>query len=256
MLRKFDNPWHFFKKSIWFILPGLGIGMAEHRIDNQRCVNLVIDVKGDLSTNFLNQRDILLLATDGGGAPLTGAKLGEINLADVEKRIAKNKLIKKCEVFRDLKGNIVVNVEQQKPLARWINTSQTGEWRSASGKYLNENGQFFPLSDSFSARTLLLSGPYFDQLKGLEQNSNLMEMLRFLDTDPFWKAQVTQMHIDKDGEISLFTLLGDQRVEFGEAEGYVQKLDKLRLFYNKVLSQDWGRYSKIIVKFQDQIVCE
>jgi cell division protein FtsQ len=33
-------------------------------------------------------------------------------------------------------------------------------------------------------------------------------------------------------------------------------LSKLRLFYDKVLSKDWSRYSRISVKFKDQIVCE
>ncbi|WP_025762877.1 cell division protein FtsQ/DivIB [Dyadobacter tibetensis] len=256
MLRKFDYSWHFLKKSLWIVIPCLGIGMAEHRIDHQRCANLVINIAGDPGTNFLDQRAILLLATENGGAPLTGARLKEINLADVEQRISRNKLIKKCQVFRDLKGNIVVNVDQERPLARWINSAPVGEWHSAEGHYLNEEGQVFPLSDSYSARTLLLSGSYLSKIERLDPESPLMEMIRFLDQDPFWKAQVTEMNIDGQGEISLLTLLGDQRVVFGSAEDYRKKLEKVRLFYEHVLSQDWGRYSKIVVKFQDQIVCE
>lgn len=83
-----------------------------------------------------------------------------------------------------------------------------------------------------------------------------MELLRFLNTDPFWKAQVTQLNVDKDGEIDLMTLLGDQRVELGTAENFESKFKKLRIFYDKVLSKDWSRYKRISVKFQDQIVCE
>ena len=83
-----------------------------------------------------------------------------------------------------------------------------------------------------------------------------MELLHFLNTDPFWKAQIAQLHADRYGEISLLTVLGDQRIEFGLAEDYQAKFKKLRIFYEKVLSQDWGRYKKISIKFQDQIVCE
>jgi cell division protein FtsQ len=52
------------------------------------------------------------------------------------------------------------------------------------------------------------------------------------------------------------TVLGDQRIEFGTAENYEAKFNKLKMFYNKVLSQDWSRYKKISIKYQDQIVCE
>ncbi len=256
MLRKFDTLWRILKKSLWLIVPILAIGMAEHRLDRQRCNNLVINIEGDSKTHFLNQNDILKLATQNGEDPLTGGRLTEIRLAEIEKRVVKNRLIKKCQVFRDLKGNIIVNIEQERPVARIIHLSSNGEWRSASGLYLNQNGQFFPLSDSYTARTLLVTGSHLMDHKLLNESSDLLKLINFLDADPFWNAQVSQLNVGSDGEISMLTLLGDQVIEFGSAENFNNKLRKLRLFYTKVLSQDWGRYSKIIVKYQDQIVCE
>jgi len=258
MLRKFEYSWQFFKKSLWFILPIAGIGMAESRLGTQRCTNLVISIKGDSGAHFLNQTDVQMLLTENGGDPLMGSRLDEVNLQDLEERIRKNKLIKKCQVFRDLKGNVVVDVEQERPLARWVNSSDSEEWHNTNGYYINNDGVFFPLSESFSARTLIVSGSYFKNSERLktEKGKSLMELIRFLNTDPFWKAQVVQLDADKDGEIHLITILGDQRIEFGRAEGYESKFNKLRLFYEKVLSRDWSRYSKISIKFQDQIVCE
>ena len=258
MLRKFEYSWNFLKKSLWLILPVVGIGMAESRLSTQRCTNLVISIEGDSGAYFLNQNDVLMLLTENGGDPLMGSRLDEVNLNDLESRVRKNKLIKKCQVFRDLKGNVVVDVEQEKPLARWINTSDDGEWQNTGGYYINDDGAFFPLSETFSARTLIVSGAYFKNAVRLknEKGKLLMELIRFLNTDPFWKAQVAQLDADKDGEIHLITVWGDQRIEFGTAEDYESKFTKLRLFYSKVLSQDWSRYSKISIKFQDQIVCE
>ncbi|HEV7381538.1 MAG TPA: hypothetical protein VGN64_17190 [Dyadobacter sp.] len=258
MLRKFDYSWQLFKRSLWLILPILGIGMAESRLGGQRCNNLVISIEGDSGAFFLNQTDVRMLMTEHGGDPLIGGRLDEINLGELEYRVKKNKLIKKCQVSRDLKGNIVVNVEQERPLARWITTSQSGEIQSADGFYINDEGDFFPLSDSFSARALIVSGAYFrdsKKLKGKEGES-LMALIRFLNTDPFWKAQVAKLDADKNGEIELNTVLGDQKIEFGTAEGFESKFNKLHLFYEKVLSKDWSRFSRISIKFQDQIVCE
>ena len=258
MLRKFEYSWKFFKRSLWLILPVAGIGMAESRLNMQRCTNLVISIEGDSGAHFLNQTDVQMLLTENGADPLMGNRLDEVNLGDLENRVRKNKLIKKCQVFRDLKGNVVVNVEQERPLARWINTSDNEELQNTSGYYINNEGAFFPLSETFSARTLIVSGVFFKNAERLktEKGKSLLELIRFLNTDPFWKAQVAQLDADKDGEIHLITVLGDQRIEFGTAEDYESKFSKLRLFYERVLSQDWSRYSKISIKFQDQIVCE
>lgn len=258
MLRKFDNSWHWIKRSLWLILPIAGIGMAESRLGNQRCNNIVITIDGDSGMRFLDKTDIQMLLTENGGDPLLGSRLRDVHLSDLENRVRKNKLVKKCQVFRDLKGNVVVEVEQEKPLARWINTSKSGEWRNTSGYYINDEGVFFPLSESFSARTLLVSGPFFTSSKEMKTKKGMMvmDLIRFLNTNEFWKAQVAEMYVDKDGEVLLTTVLGDQRVELGMAEDFESKFSKLRIFYDKVLSKDWSRYSKISVKFQDQIVCE
>jgi len=258
MLRKFDYSWYWLKRSLWLILPIAGIGMAESRLGNQRCNNIIISIDGDSGMHFLNKMDIQMLLTENGGDPLLGSRLRDVHLSDLENRVRKNRLVKKCQVFRDLKGNVVVEVEQEKPLARWINTSNSGEWRNTSGYYINDEGNFFPLSDSFSARTLLVSGPFFSNSKELKTKKGmmLMDLIRYLDTNEFWKAQVAGMYVDKDGEIQLTTVLGDQRIELGMAENFEAKFNKLRIFYEEELSKDWSRYSKISVKFQDQIVCE
>jgi cell division protein FtsQ len=258
MLRKFDYPWLLIKRGLWLILPIALIGMAESKLGNQRCTNLVIAIEGDSGTRFLSQMDVRMLVTENGGDPLLGSRLSDVALHDLEERVRRNKLIRKCQVYRDLKGNVVVEVEQEKPLARWINTSENGEMRNSSGYYISDEGVFFPLSDSYSARTLLVSGPYFKESEKLKKTdgASMMELLRFLNTDPFWKAQVAQLNADKDGEISFMTVLGDQRIEFGTAENYKMKFNKLKMFYNEVLSKDWSRFKKISIKYQDQIVCE
>lgn len=258
MLRKFGYSWQMLKHSLWLILPLAGIGMAESRLDTQRCNNLVISIEGDSGSYFLNQTDVQMLLTENGSDPLLGRRLEELSLGELENRVLKNKLIKKCQVVRDFRGNIVVDVEQEKPLARWIRTSDDDQWRGSEGFYINDQGITFPLSESFSARTLMVSGAYFRDVKNLtsEKGKDLMDMIRFLNSDPFWTAQISHLDADKNGEIHLNSVFGDQKIEFGTAEDFEAKFNKLHLFYKNVLSKDWGRYSKISIKFQDQIVCE
>jgi cell division protein FtsQ len=258
MLRKFDYSGKFGQKIVWVVVLLLCIGMAERKLGEDRCKNLVIRMQDESGMRFLEPTDVEALLTVRGTEPIQGSKLSEIDLKQLESRARQNRLVRNCEVYRDLQGNIVAEVEQQKPVGRWINASTNGEWRKSGGFYINEEGDYLPLSDRYTARTLLISGDYFKNKPNLKskQGKQVLDLIRYLNENELWKAQVTQLIIDKDGEVDLFTTIGDQRIEFGSAENIESKFKKLRIFYEKVLASDWSRYSKISIKFQDQIVCE
>lgn len=259
MLRKFDYSGKWLGRGAWLLVLLLCVGMAESQLRKQQCNNLLVKIDYDSGVRFINKTDIEKILTDNGNSPIHGNRQKNIQLKSLEKKIRENKLIKDCQVYHDLDGNLVVDIEQEKPLARWINSSRNGEWRKSNGFYINEEGDFIPLSDRYSARVLLVSGPFFQNIKSLSSpkvKQPVLEMISYLNENPFWKAQITQMHVSKQGEVELYTTLGDQRIEFGNFDNFEVKLSKLRIFYGKVMASDWSRYSKISVKYQDQIVCE
>ncbi|HEV7346713.1 hypothetical protein [Telluribacter sp.] len=258
MLRKFDYSGKWLRRGIWLLVPVFCVSMAESKLSRQRCKNLIVKVDYNSGMRFINQIDIQTLLTEHGSDPLQGSRQRDLDLRSLENRVKSNKLVKNCQAYRDLQGNLVVEVEQEKPLARWIASSRAGEWRKTAGFYINEEGDFLPLSERFTARTLLVSGAFFQERNHLRtrRGQSVLDLIRYLHTDEFWNAQITQMMVAADGEIHLLTALGDQRIELGPADNFRSKLDKLHIFYEKVLASDWSRYSRISVKFQDQIVCE
>lgn len=258
MLRKFDYSKKWLGKILWLLVFLLGVGMAESRVSTQQCDNLLVNVDYDSGVRFINQSDVENLLTVSGRDPLHGSKQKNIQLAALEKRIRTNKLVKDCQVYHDLAGNLVVDIEQQKPVARWINSVQNGEWHKASGFYINDEGDFVPLSDRYSARVLVVAGAFFQNRPNLRSNKDepVLDMIKYVQQDPFWQAQVVQMNVSREGEIDLLTALGNQRIEFGKAEHIEAKLAKLRIFYQKVMTSDWSRYTRISIKYHNQIVCE
>ncbi len=258
MLRKFEYSRKLVLRSIWLLVFLVCLGMAESRLNRQQCNNLLVKVDYEAGMRFINQSDIEKLMTDNGTEPVHGNRQKNIPLSTLEQRVRANKLVKDCQVYHDLDGNLVVEIEQEKPLARWINTSRAGEWRKSDGFYINDEGAFLPLSNRFSARVLMVAGSFFQDRKNLDDAKGraVLKMINYLNEEPFWRAQVVQMNVAKDGNIDLYTALGDQRIEFGKAENIEPKLTKLRIFYEKVLATDWSRYSMISLKFHNQIVCE
>ncbi|WP_247235821.1 cell division protein FtsQ/DivIB [Telluribacter sp. SYSU D00476] len=258
MLRKFEYSGKWLRRGVWLLVPLLCVSMAERKLSRQRCKNLIVKVDYESGMRFINPIDVETLLTNQGSDPLQGSRQGDLVLRKLENRVKRNKLVRNCQAYRDLEGNLVIEVEQEMPLARWIATSREGEWRKTAGFYINEEGNYLPLTDRYTARTLLVSGQFFQNYNHLhgKRGKPVLELIRYLNSDEFWKAQVTQMMVSSDGEITLLTALGDQRIELGPADNFKSKLDKLHIFYKEVMASDWGRYSRISIKFQDQIVCE
>ena len=108
-----------------------------------------------------------------------------------------------------------------------------------------------PLSNAFTARTLVISGNVNFTEKGA-----LFSLARFIDEHAFWKAQIMQIHGEENGDLILIPRVGYQQIVFGKAVNIEAKFSKLKLFYEKGISEKgWNNYSQINLKFKNQIVC-
>jgi cell division protein FtsQ len=134
--------------------------------------------------------------------------------------------------------------------------------RKMKDRYISNNGEVLPLSKRYTARVMLIDGPYADNAKLYNLNKSetgkqLMELLRFIENDKFWKAQIAWMNIDKKGNITMYTQVSKQVVEFGKPVDIQDKFRKLKIFYKDILpTKGWNSYNRVSVKFKDQIVCE
>ena len=84
--------------------------------------------------------------------------------------------------------------------------------------------------------------------------------MAYIDGDNFWRAEIVQIvaTTTSDSRLSLQLIprSGNHRIEFGWLENCVQKMDKLRLFYDKVaVTRGWNSYKTVNLNFADKIVC-
>jgi cell division protein FtsQ len=250
------------KAKFWWILGIISIigvvVFAEIWQRNLLCKSVIVNLDQNAEYPFFNEQDIKNLANSKES--LEGKLLRTIDLKAVEERVEANRLIKNCQVSRDLSGNLLINIEQQRPIARLVNiSSELNSLVYAGGRYLTDTGAVIPLSGRFTARTLLVSGAFFRNLKNLntKNGKKLLELLIKIDKDSFWKAQVTELQVDEAGEINIVPQVGQHLIEFGTADGYEEKFKKLKIFYKKILPvKGWEKYSKVSVKFRNQIVCQ
>ena len=206
---------------------------------------------------FLTRRDVMGYLTNGGADPIIGKDYKEVDFRQLEKRLQNHGLVKKCQVSRDLTGDLLVVIEQPRPLARLMVASDGV--RTVSGQYISEEGRFFPISMNYSARVPILTGDYFRQNRSLvsERNGPLLDLLKRIHDDPFWRAQITELSVDEQGEVIMWPQMGNHQIEFGPPTDLDAKFKKLKLVYTDVLpAKGWDRYSRVSVQYRNQLVCE
>ncbi|GAA4468108.1 hypothetical protein GCM10023189_52860 [Nibrella saemangeumensis] len=250
-------------KKTWLWTLGAGLlllgllAFTEVRHNQKRCQAIIVRIKELDGHRFLSQRDVKRYLTRDGTDPIVGDLFTDIDLRELEKRLAQYGLISKCQLSRDLSGNLIVDIEQPRPLARLI-TSGNG-LRTASGRYISEEGRFFALSMNYSARVPLVTGGYFENRRSLstEKTQPLLNLLRFIHADPFWRAQVAELEVDRNGEVILFPQVGEHQIEIGEPTDVETKFKKLKVFYKHVLPLNGAQaYKRVSVQYRNQIVCE
>ena len=77
-----------------------------------------------------------------------------------------------------------------------------------------------------------------------------------MQNNPFWDAQIEQIHVLPGKDIELVPRVGDHIVYLGKLEHFEDKLDRLKTFYGKALNEvGWNKYSRISLEFSNQIIC-
>jgi cell division protein FtsQ len=85
----------------------------------------------------------------------------------------------------------------------------------------------------------------------------LLSLLNFIQQDPFWRAQITELSVDEQGSVTMYPQIGSHQIEFGLPTDLDVKFKKLKLVYTDVLpAKGWDRYKRVSVQYRNQIVCE
>lgn len=252
------------KRWIWITIGIVTLGsllfFVEFRQKRKRCEGMIVKLDDKAEYPFFTEQDIINLVSLNGVDKVEGMLFSEINLDGLEKRVMRNRLIKKCEIYEDLSGNLVVAIQQQNPVGRLISTASEAQYKDASkGGYLTDTGELIQLSSRFTARTVLLSGEFFNNAKNLKsvQGQSLSAFLKDLQQNPFWKSQIAEVIVAKDAEMTLIPQVGQHEIDFGLPNEATIKFEKLKIFYKNILPhQGWEKYRRVSVKFKNQIVCQ
>lgn len=207
------------------------------------CRDLQVVVKDSLEKHFVNERDLVALLKKADLNPV-GRPMREVNTELIEQELLKNEMISGVEAYKTPSGLVKLEVSQKMPILRVMGVK--------GSYYIDNRGTTMPISHRYTAYVPIVSG-YVEKEFAV---NDLYKFALFLRENKFWNNQIDQIYITSDGDVELIPRVGDHRIILGSLEGFEEKLDKLRLFYEQAIPKvGWGRYNSINLKYRNQIVC-
>ena len=182
---------------------------------------------------------------------IIGTRLSAINIHKLEMKLNSSSSLANVQIIKKVdskglsfRGKLIVSLDERTPIIRMKD--------SGEDYYMDMEGNRIPVSPKYVERIMIASG----KIPDLETQSGLLRMADFVNKDDFWKAQVEQVFVQKNGELLLLPQVGDYVIEFGKPEDWATKFRNLKAVYQQGFkNMGWNKYSIISVKYRNQVVC-
>lgn len=213
------------------------------RPSGQVCEGVELVIKDSVNYGFVSKKEIEKTLKRKKLFPV-GKQQNSINIRQIEEELDKHPFIDDAECYHTPSGKIGIKVIQRIPLLRVM--ANNGD-----NYYLDSKGKIMPIPDNM-AHVIVATG-FID--RKFAQNE-LYELGQFLHNDPFWDAQIEQIHVTPKKEFELAPRVGQHIIFLGKPGEYGERFGKLKTFYGKALNEvGWNKYSRISIEFNNQIIC-
>lgn len=230
------------------------ISFSAKKQQERKCEKISIFVDKEFQKYFIDEEDVLAMMTEGNRKIIKGLSKQAINIRHLENLIVNDRFVSEARVSISHTGDIEVKVKQNTPIARVFTKNNSF--------YIDENGLPLPLSAKYTARVPVVVCKYENVDKkndffASKEGESYLFLLNYIRKDEFWVKQVSELDLDALGEVKIHMQVGKQIIEFGQPVKIEDKFFRLNVFMKKILpTVGWNRYSKVSLKYKDQIVCE
>lgn len=208
--------------------------------------------KGVLFTSEAHIVELLKTAVRGD---IKGQRKTDFNLPLMEDLLEQSSWVYNADLYFDNNDVLHANVTERKPLARVFTSAGTSF-------YIDEAGKQIPLSETVSLDLPVFTGfPSKKIMNGVDSAlvQNVVATASFINSDPFWDAQVAQIDINSCGQdcwnLEMVPVVGNHVVDLGDGSDIASKFHRLYLFYDQVLKRTgFDKYRKIDVQYGGQVI--
>ena len=218
--------------------------------DTKMLSSVAVHISNDKKYHFIEEREITELAITKRNIDIVHTPLAQLDIHSMEQVIRADPWVANAQVFVDNDRVLHMYVTQRVPVVRVFQQNN-------ASFYMDSTLSIMPLSSNYVYYTSVVTN--VPELKndsaGWAMRKQIASLVRTIQTDSFWSAQISQIIVDSNGTFELLPVLGNQRILFGAATDMRDKLDNLFLFYKNVLNRiGWDRYETLDLRFHGQVI--
>ena len=250
-----QNITRVFVAALWIVsATGLVILLvaAINKKKHATCTGVSILIRNENRHSFIDRQEVLAMIATVDSGRLKSREVAAINLRKMENVIEKNPWVKDAELFFDNSEGLHIQIDEREPMARIFTVGTNSFYIDSSLAQLplsNRLSLSLPVFTSFPSEKVRKDGPDSALLESIRA------MSRFIATDSFWMAQVSQVDITAQGNFEIIPTVGSQVIEFGDASNLAEKFHRLMIFYRNVVPKTGiDKYARILVQYDKQIV--
>ena len=220
------------------------MAMTDRHEDTRLCRGVDLHITDSLHFDLIDEEMVLAVLQEHSIDPV-GLPLEEIEPEKIEATLLMHPLVGKVQCYKTGGDMLRINLSSKVPLVRVINNRGQDFYVDSRGEILTQR--------SLAVQLPVATG-YIDRQFA---SGDLLKVVRVIDRSEFWKAQIEQINVTKDGQIELVPRVGDHLLILGTADNVEDKLDRLMNFYEKGLDNvGWNKYRSISVAYDGQVVCK
>jgi cell division protein FtsQ len=212
--------------------------------------SVAIHIKNDKKYHFIEQNEIMDLAINNRNIDIAHTPLEKLDVYSMEKVIKANPWVASAQVYVDNERVLQMYVTQRVPVVRLFQ-------KNSASYYLDTTMSIMPLSNNYIYYTTTVTNvpELGNDSMSWALRKDIITLVRAIQADSFWNAQVSQVIVDTGNTFELVPVLGDHRILFGDVSGMREKFSNLFVFYKNVLNRiGWDKYETLDLRFSGQVV--
>ncbi|HLO70852.1 MAG TPA: hypothetical protein VK167_08290 [Flavipsychrobacter sp.] len=222
---------------------------AARKQDAKRIKDFSINIKNE-QFGFVDKADVKIKLLNDKDIDVKKISLGRLDIGKMEKIVATNPWVADAQVFVDNEKVVHVNLTQRVPVARIFD-------QAGNSYYLDNVHKAMPLSERYIHYTTVVTNvPVLkDDSLGNSLKAQIVKVVRQVERDSFWNAQVSQIILNDDRAFELVPVLGNHKILIGDTANLNEKFENLYAFYKKVMTRiGWDKYEVLDARYKGQVV--
>jgi cell division protein FtsQ len=225
------------------------VSSASRKHEVKKISGIEINIRND-RYQFVDKEEVKRMLLGNRHIDLQNTKVSKLNVHQMEKIISANPWVEDAQVYVDNRKVLHVNLTQRIPVARLFE-------QNGNSYYVDARLNTMPLSSKYTYYTTVVTNvPVLkDDSTSKALRGEIAYLVKHVERDSFWRAQVSQIVVTDDRTYELVPVLGNHRIIVGDTGRIDEKLHNLFSFYKKILNRiGWDKYEVLDVRFAGQVV--